>query len=131
MEFVVFGVVFILAMIGLTRPYIGLLALLIIMELQPGELYPQLAPLHLERVVALLLLVAFLIHGRKFRFPKPIRWFLAFYGAMIVSIPLAFWRANAVATCISFLETVVFVVFVAALLTTEARIRWFILTDVL
>lgn len=118
-------------MVGLARPYIGMLALLIVMELQPGELYPQVAPLHLERVVAGLLLVAFLLNGRKFRFPTPIRWFLAFYGAMVLSIPLAFWRMNALASCFSFLETVVFILFATALLTTEERLRWFIVTDVI
>jgi O-antigen ligase len=131
MGFIVVAVLFILAMIGLTRPYIGLLALLIVMELQPGELYPQTAPLHLERVVAVLLLIGFLLNGEKFRFPTPTRWFLAFFGAMIISIPLAFWRGNAVWSCISFLETAVFVLFVTALLTTEERIRWFVLTDIL
>lgn len=131
MELVVFGVISVLAMVGLTRPYIGLLALLIVMELQPGELYPQLAPLHLERIVAALLVLSFFLHGKKLRFPTPTRWFLAFYGAMIVSIPLAFWRGNAASTCLWFLETVVFVVFVAALLTTESRIRWFLVTYVL
>ncbi len=131
MGLVVVSVISILAIIGLLRPYIGLLALLIVMELQPGELYPYLAPLHLERAVALVLLVSFLIHGEKLRFPSPTRWFLAFYGAMILSIPLAFWRANAVASCLSFLEIVVYVLFVTALLTTEQRIRWFLLTYVL
>ncbi len=131
MEFVVLVVIFVLAMVGLTRPYIGLLALLIVMELQPGELYPGLAPLHLERVTAGLLLAAFLIHGRKFRFPPPTRWFLAFYGAMILSVPFAFWRSGALGACISFLEIVVFIVFVTALLTTEARILWFMVTFVL
>ncbi|MGC1870130.1 MAG: O-antigen ligase family protein [Acidobacteriaceae bacterium] len=131
MEFVVVLVVFVLAMVGLTRPYIGLLALLLVMELDPGELYPQLAPLHLERVIAALLLLAFLIHRQKLRFPLPTRWFLAFYGAMILSIPLAFWRANAAASCFSFLEIVVFVSFVTALLTTEKRIQWFIFTNIL
>ena len=92
MELVIVFVIFVLAMVGLTRPYVGLLALLIVMELQPGELYPQLAPLHLERIVAALLLVAFLVHGQKFRFPMPMRWFLGFYGAMILSVPLSFWR---------------------------------------
>jgi probable O-glycosylation ligase (exosortase A-associated) len=131
MGFVVVAVLLVLAMIGLARPYIGLLALLIVMELQPGELYPSLAPLHLERIIAVLLLLAFLIHGQKWRFPAPTRWFIAFYGAMLVSIPLAFWRANALASCISFFEIVVYVLFATALLTTESRIRWFILTDVL
>jgi len=131
MELVVVFVIFVLAMVGLTRPYIGLLALLIVMELQPGELYPQLAPLHLERVVAALLLVEFLIHGQKLRFPAPTRWFLWFYGAMILSVPLAFWRLGALDSCIQYLEIVVFVIFMTALLTTEERIKWFILTDIL
>ena len=131
MELFIVFVIFVLAMVGLTRPYIGLLALLIVMELQPGELYPQLAPLHLERIVAGLLLVAILIHGQKLRFPSPMRWFLAFYGAMILSIPLAFWRGGALGACISYLEVVVFLFFVTALLTTEKRIKWFILTEIL
>lgn len=131
MGFVVVAVLFILAMIGLARPYIGLLALLLVMELQPGELYPYLAPLHLERVIAGMLLFGFILHGAKWRFPAPTKWFLAFYGAMIAAIPLAFWRANTAGSCIQFLETVVYVLFAVALLTTEARIRWFILVDVL
>ena len=131
MQFFVLLVIFVLMMAGLMRPYIGLLALLIVMELQPGELYPTLAPLHLERVAAILLLISFLMHGEKWRFPAPTRWFLAFYGAMIVSIPLAFWRSNSVASCFSFLEIVVYVLFATALLTTEARIRGFILTEIL
>ncbi len=131
MGYVVVAVLFILAMIGLTRPYIGLLALLIVMELQPGELYPQTASLHLERVVAGILVIGFLLNGKKFRFPTPTKWFLAFFGAMVISIPLAYWRGNAVASCIGFMETVVFVLFVTALLTTENRIRWFVLTDIL
>jgi len=130
MQFVVLGVIFILGLVGLARPYVGLLALLIVMELDPGELYPGLAPLHLERVIAGLLLVGFLVHGCKFRFPAPTRWFLAFYGAMLVSVPLAFWRSNSVDSCKQFLEIVVFVLFTTALLTTESRIRWFILTDI-
>lgn len=131
MGFVLLGVLSVLAIIGLARPYIGLLALLIVMELDPGELYPYLAPLHLERIVALILLISFLIHGEKLRFPAPIRWFLAFYGAMILSIPLALWRGNAVAACFSFLEVVVYAIFVTALLTTERRIKWFIFTFVM
>ncbi len=131
MELVIVFVIFVLAMVGLTRPYIGLLALLIVMELQPGELYPQLAALHLERLVAGLLLASILFNGQKLRFPSPIRWFLAFYGAMILSIPLAFWRGGAFGACTSFLETVIFIIFMTALLTTEKRIKWFIFTEIL
>lgn len=131
MGFVIVAILLIVAMIGLLRPYIGLLALLIVMELQPSELYPAVAPLHVERIIAGMLLLGFLIHGAKWRFPAPTRWFLAFYGAMLLSIPLAFWRSNALMSCISFMEVVVYVLFTTALLTTELRIRWFLLIDVL
>ena len=131
MELVVVVVLFILIMIGLARPYIGMLALLVVMQLDPGELYPSLAPLHLERVVAGFVLIAFFLHGEKWRFPAPNRWLLAFYGAMILSIPLAFWRANSLASCVQFLEIIVYVMLATALLTTELRIKWFILTFVL
>lgn len=131
MGFLIVAILFVLAMIGLLRPYVGLLALLIVMELQPGELYPAVAPLHLERVIACLLLLGFLLNGAKWRFPAPTKWFLAFYGSMIVAIPLAFWRGNSVGSCIWFMEVVVYVLFATALLTSESRIRWFVLTDVL
>lgn len=131
MGLVIVGILCILAFIGLARPYIGLLAFLIVMELQPGELYPYLAPLHLERVIAAMLLIAFIAHGAKWRFPNPARWFLALYGAMVLSIPLAIWRGGAALFSIQFLEIVALFLFSTALLTTEARIRWFIVTEVL
>lgn len=131
MGFVLDAVLLGMAMIGLTRPFIGMLAFLIVMELQPGELYPQTAPLHLERIIAVILLVSFLLHGQKFRFPSPTRWLLALFGAMILEVPLAFWPGNSALTCLSFFEVVAYILFATALLTTESRIRWFTLTTVL
>lgn len=131
MQFVILGILVILAFIGLSKPYFGLLALLIVYELQPGELYPSLAPLHLERVMAILVLGSFILHAERLRFPAPTKWFLAFYGAMIISIPLAFWRSGSLSFCIWFFEIVVYHMLAAALLTTERRIRNFILAFVL
>jgi O-antigen ligase len=131
MGFAIVGILFVLAMIGLSRPYIGLLAMLIVMELQPGELYPHLAWLHLERIIIVMLLVSWFLHGAKLRMLAPTKWFLAFYGAMIAAIPFAFWRGNSAGSCFYFLEIVIYVIATTALLTTEKRIRWFILVDVL
>lgn len=131
MALVLVAILFVLTIVGFARPYIGFLALLIVMELQPGELYPSLLPFHLERIIAGLVLVAFVMHGAKWRFPAPTRWFLAFYGAMIVSIPLAYWRTNSLVSCISFLEILVLCLLATALLTTENRIRSFVLISVL
>lgn len=128
MSVVLVGILLLLALIGLVRPYIGLLALLIVMELQPGELYPYLAPLHLERVVGVLVLVAFLLNNEKWRIPPPVKWLLAFYAAMLASVPLAFWRGNSLAFCLSFVEIVSYALLASSLLTTEKRLRWFIVT---
>lgn len=131
MGFAIVGILFVLAMIGMARPYIGLLAMLIVMELQPGELYPHLAWLHLERIIIGMLLVSWLLHGARLRMLGPTKWFLAFYGAMLAAIPFAFWRANSAGSCFQFLEIVIYVVATTTFLTTEKRIRWFILVDVL
>jgi hypothetical protein len=87
----VFPVIVILAVKGLSEPFFGLLALLTVYIVEPGELYPSLAVFHLERTLALLILVSFLMHGNKLRFPSITKKFLAFFGAMVVGIPLAFW----------------------------------------
>ncbi len=111
---------------GLTQPYFGLLALLAVYIIQPGELYPILAVLHLERVLALVVIISFFAHGNKLRFPPLTIYFLMFYGAMLLSIPLAFWPGNSAQACLQFLEIVVFHMLIVSLLTTEERIKQFI-----
>jgi O-antigen ligase len=119
-----------LAFRGISKPFAGLLGLLVVYIVQPGELYPTLAPLHLERTLAVFVLLSFFLHGNKLRFPPATKWFLAFYGAMVVSIPLAFWRGNSIQFCISFVEIVVFHLLVVAMLTTEERIKKFVVLTV-
>lgn len=130
MEIVVVLVIAILAIRGISKPFVGLLALLVVYIVQPGELYPHLAPLHLERTLALFVGVAFFVHGNRFRFPPVTKWFLAFYGAMILSIPLAFWRGNSILFCFAFLEVVIFHLLIVSLLKTEKRVEQFIVTNV-
>jgi O-antigen ligase len=123
-------VIAVLALRGISKPFIGLLGLVIVYIVQPGELYPSVAPLHLERTLAVFVLASFFLHGNKLRWPRVTRWFLAFYGAMILAIPLAFWPGNSVAACVAFGEVVVFHLLTVSLLTTEERIRQFIVLTV-
>lgn len=111
---------------GLAEPYFGLLALLAVYIIQPGELYPVLAMLHLERVLALVVIISFFAHGNKLRFPRLTIYFLMFYGVMLLSIPTAFWPMNSAQACLQFLEIVVFHMLIVSLLTTEERIKQFI-----
>ena len=123
-------VIAVLALRGISKPFFGLLALLVVYIVQPGELYPSLAPLHLERTLAIFVLVSFFGHGNRLRFPQVTRWFLTFYGAMILAIPLAFWPGNSLAACVAFGEIVVFHLLTVSLLTSEDRIRKYIVLTV-
>jgi O-antigen ligase len=121
MAFVILIVIIGLAFRGITRPFIGLLGLVVVYLVQPGELYPVLAPLHLERTLAVFVLASFFFHGNRFRFPLVTKWFLAFYAVMILSIEFAFWRGNSIDFCISFAEIVVYHLLIVSLVTTEER----------
>jgi len=130
MQVIVILVIAALALRGIAKPFFGLLGLLVVYIVQPGELYPALAPLHLERTLAVFVLASFFLHGNKLRFPLVTKWFLAFYGAMLVAIPLAFWQSNSMQFCIAFVEVVVFHLLIVALLTTEERIKQFVILNV-
>lgn len=123
-------VIAILALRGISKPFFGLLGLVVVYIVQPGELYPSLAPLHLERTLAIFVLASFFLHGNKLRFPQVTRWFLAFYGSMILAIPLAFWPGNSLTACVAFGEIVVFHLLTVSLLTTEDRSKKFIVLTV-
>ncbi len=126
MWIVILIVIVVLAAKGMVEPWFGLLALLTVYIIQPGELYPVLGKLHLERVLGFLVVASFFIHGNKLRFPPQTRAFLMFFGAMVLAIPLAFWPGNSAAWCISYFETVLFHVLIVSLLTDEKRISQFV-----
>jgi O-antigen ligase len=123
-------VITVLALRGISKPFFGLLGLVVVYIVQPGELYPSLAPLHMERTLAIFVLASFFLHGNKLRFPRVTRWFLAFYGSMVLAIPLAFWPGNSLAACVAFGEIVVFHLLTVSLLITEDRIKKFIVLTV-
>ena len=117
-----------LAVKGFSDPFMGLLALLTVFITQPGELYPPLGYLHVERVLMLLLvIVSFFGNGQRLRFPPITKAFLCFYGAMILAIPMAFWIGNSVQFCIGFFETALIHILVVSILTTEERISKFLI----
>lgn len=120
---IVSAVLLLLLIRGFQQPWLHLLALMLALEIQPGELYPPLAILHIERVIILALLLSFFSKGRKLRFPPILKKFLYFYAVMVASIPLSFWVANSFQACVAFFEKVICCVMATALLDTEERIR--------
>src|SRR5205814_10584703 len=80
---------------GFLNPFAGLLGLLAINVIQPGELYPIFNTLHVERLAAIFVLASLLLHRGRIRFNYPMsRQVLTFWLALFVSIPLAYWRLN-------------------------------------
>jgi O-antigen ligase len=115
-------IIVVLALRGLVQPWFGLLALLTVYVVQPGELYPVLGKLHLERVLIVLVLISFFAHGYKLRFPPQTRSFLMFFGAMVLAIPLAYWPGNSAAACVAYFEVVLLHLLIVSLLTDETRV---------
>lgn len=127
LAFIVLAVILVLAIKGLNDPFMALLAFITAYELQPGELYPALGVLHLERVLVVYVLVVFAIKGVHLRFPPITRKLFWFYGVMVLSSFFAFWRANSFAFDFKFLEIVIYHVLLVAALTSEERVRKYLL----
>jgi O-antigen ligase len=127
LAFIVFAVVLILMYKGLSDPFLALLAFVVVYELQPGELYPALSALHLERVLVFYVLAVFVMKRVKLRFPPITRKLLWFYAVMVLSSFFAFWRANSFAFDFTFFEILIYHVLLVAMLTSEERIRKYLL----
>lgn len=117
-----------LAIAGLFRPFLGMLVLIVIHFVQPGELIPALDPFRIELVYGTLLIVSFIAHRIS---PSPTLLFsnriflsaLILLGAALLSIPLAVWRGGAVSAVIDLAKLIVLIVLLSMLVDSQARLR--------
>lgn len=110
-------------------PFAGLLALLMITVIQPGELYPLFGTLRVERLMVLLVgFSAFLNQDVKFRLTPISKRLVWFWIAVVAGIPFAFWPGGTFWSALEFGKTIVYHVLIAILLTTEERFRAFLFT---
>jgi len=118
------------------RPFIGLVFYAFLFILQPGELFPILAALHLERVVGMLTLIGvaltmFRRHGQLvWDESSQTRWLLIFTGAILFSVPLSFWRGHAFATFMEMIKIIGFYIMIVHLIDTRRRLHIFVWTYV-
>jgi probable O-glycosylation ligase (exosortase A-associated) len=116
----------------LARPFWGLLLYTCLFLIRPGELYPALAPLHLERVVGAVTLVGmfFAQYQREGRLlidrSRQTSLLLAFLAAVLLSVPFAYWRMGAVAGFIEMLKLVALYLLVVQLVDSRRRLRIYI-----
>ncbi|HEY8055974.1 MAG TPA: hypothetical protein VIE13_08695, partial [Terriglobales bacterium] len=105
---IVLGLVLLIACLwSLSNPFVAMITLMGVNIIEPGQLYPIFAVIHVERVVALLALVVLFARGYRFVYPAVTRWCLYFYAACLASIPFAFWIGNAITNAIDFGKVIV------------------------
>lgn len=114
------------------RPFVGLLAYAVLFMLRPGEVYPILNTLHLERVVGAITLAGiFLAMIRRIGAPaldstRQTRWLFLFAGAIALSIPTAYWIGHAVDMLMEMLKIIGFYIMIAHLVDTRKKLRIFL-----
>lgn len=115
-----------LALVGLFRPYLGLLVLIAIHFIQPGELLPALDVIHIERNYAIALLVVFVLRrltnpGSPLLSNRLVLASLLLVGSAFLSIPFAVWRGGAFAQTTELIKDVILLVLIFGLVDTNAR----------
>ncbi len=101
----------VLLVVGLFRPFLGMIVLLVIHFVQPGELVPALDPLRIELVYGTLLTGVLIyrrvtIPGRALFSDKILLSAVLLIGAGLLSIPFSVWRGGAVNTVIDMVKLV-------------------------
>lgn len=129
--FLLLAMVVVAALWTVKEPFAGLLALLAVHMIQPGELYPVLAPMHLEKILAVVVLASFLLHGQRLHLAPVARYCLWFYAAALASIPLSVWFSNAVVNALDFAKTILLMLLMASLVNTRRRLFWTLMVFVL
>jgi len=120
-----------LAVLGvwaLFNPFVGLIGVLAIIFVRPGELYPILDTIHIQRSFTLLVLISFLVHERRLQLPKVSKALLIFWIAMFCTVPLSFWRAGAFTNSFDFGKVIMYHLLIVNLATTAKRFRIVLIT---
>jgi O-antigen ligase len=124
----VMAVVFIGIMIySLKDPYVGLIGMVASDVLRPGELYEQIAFLHIERTLAILVLISFIVKVKKIEWPTITKTLFFFWFTMFMSVPLSIWPSDSLSNVISFGRLMIYHILVVNLVRTEQRFKGFLL----
>ena len=123
MAVVLAGLFLVITAYAVFNPFAGLLGLLAADMLRPGELYPSIAFLHVERILAIVLLLSVMFRPNRLAWPPITKALLIFWGAMFASVPLSIWRPDALNNAVNFGRIVLYHVLIVNLVTTEKRYR--------
>ena len=115
-------------LVGLYRPFLGMLVFLVIHFVQPGELVPAIAPLRIELVYGILLIAVLIyrratIPSRSLFSDKILLSAVLLLGAGLLSIPFSVWRGGAVVNVIGMAKLVTLLFLLILMVDTEVRLR--------
>lgn len=117
-----------------SRPFVGLILYTITFFLRPGELFPAIESLHVERLIGIFVLVSMFV-GAKIQKRKveilnsPQAWaIILFATTLVLSLPNSYWPSQTRWEITDFLKVVAFFILICNLIDTEKRLRIFIWT---
>lgn len=116
----------------LSRPFVGLILFTVLFVLRPGELWPALGALRLERVIGSITLLGILMEQRHregriaLDRSRQTLLLLGFVGAVALSVPFAYWRTQAAEGLTEVLRILAYYFMVAMLVNNHVRLRAFV-----
>jgi hypothetical protein len=126
----VFGVVLALlsACVFLFSPYAGAVTFIAFYYLRPVDFVPQLGmlrlPLFIASVTSTGLFVRLLLSRQKLVEGWYVKWFLALWGAMLMSVPLSLYRSQSLSGAQDFLKSVAMVWMIYMAVRSEKQLSF-------
>jgi O-antigen ligase len=118
----------VLAITGLFRPFIGLLVLMTLHFVQPGEMVPALAPFRIELVYGILMLLN-LFRTRAaalsaaFQTNPIVRATVMLEGLILLTVPFAMWRGGAFASATELGKMIILQLLMTVFIDSVVRLR--------
>lgn len=120
------------AVLIMLYPFFGLLVYYMVLVVNPGVVWPQLAALHTDTLLGGFLLVSLVIHkkvkGERFIFlQEKMSWLMIGLAmAMALSVPLSVWPSNSFRVVTDFLRTVLYYLLIINIIKDEKRLKGFV-----
>ncbi|MCS6830168.1 MAG: hypothetical protein NZ749_05925, partial [bacterium] len=112
----------------LVSPYAGALAFIALYYMRPMDFFPQLAllriPLFIASITSTGLFVRLLLARQKLVEGWYVKWFLALWGAMLLSVPLSLYRSQSFSGAQDFLKSVAMVWMIYMAVRSEKQITF-------
>jgi len=113
----------------LSRPFLGLVLYAALFLVRPGELYPSLAGLHIERIVGVVTLAAMFFssyrkEGKLFLDgSRQTQLLVLLLAAFYCSVPSSYWPSRSLGRVVEFLKIIAFYVMIVQLVDSRKRLR--------